>query len=789
MPSPHSYAVPKMKLYEMFAQKSTASTSQPLPTATEQNNNNNNNNNNNSGNINSKNLARGSPTNQHNFPPPPHLSDFLNSPAIAPNNDLVAAKLEQMLVELDRLIQHSGIITFSLLPPNHDICLVMRQIPLLISQSLHPQQTMVTFVEKIIYMLYKSNTTLALEAYTVFLQSLFDTAPDVGREALLWLVYADDERKFNPSVIAMLIRCQILPLEEFDIQLAKLIQAKADLASEFAADLIRICLLTPNPMTNLENHILTVTSLRQQFISGESSPRVTSFIHDLQERVDNVYPSIKLPHINCLELRLLLAEWNQLSQYPIVNDMLLGGIVKRILSATNDNDGKCFFLRMGTETCVQHYMMGKPKAIQYVDALAKLMTFMVALEESSQQQSKMVGHIISVIVLVLAQYHESMGAHFNQKPFFRLLSMVFTELSKSQVKTIDSSVLTCFSDALYTLQPLQFPGFAFSWLQLVSHRMLLPQLLGKSDRSGWKVYQKLILCLLKFLGPLLENQALLTATKAFYHGTLRLLVVLLHDFPEFLCDYYMVFVQVIPHTCIQLRNMVLSAFPLVMHFPDPLTPDLNLGLLPECKEDPSIAMSFASILTEQQFNIKLDQFIQHGTSSFYQEALNFITITTPTDDDDDDDDNNDNDLQRQHIREDALNALVLYTATHVIQVPLESNPAIKLYMYLVNHMSRRGSYLVLSAMADHLRYPNSHTQFFSQAILYLFQEMSQQTKEQITRILLERLIVNRPHPWGLLATFIGLIKEPKFWEHSFVRSSPEIERLFDNVARSIKRLS
>jgi hypothetical protein len=31
-------------------------------------------------------------------------------------------------------------------------------------------------------------------------------------------------------------------------------------------------------------------------------------------------------------------------------------------------------------------------------------------------------------------------------------------------------------------------------------------------------------------------------------------------------------------------------------------------------------------------------------------------------------------------------------------------------------------------------------------------------QEQITRVLLERLIVNRPHPWGLLITFVELIK-------------------------------
>lgn len=53
-------------------------------------------------------------------------------------------------------------------------------------------------------------------------------------------------------------------------------------------------------------------------------------------------------------------------------------------------------------------------------------------------------------------------------------------------------------------------------------------------------------------------------------------------------------------------------------------------------------------------------------------------------------------------------------------------------------------------------------------------------------MLLERLIVNRPHPWGLLVTFIELIKNPRyqFWSRSFTRCAAEIERLFDSVAHS-----
>ncbi len=56
------------------------------------------------------------------------------------------------------------------------------------------------------------------------------------------------------------------------------------------------------------------------------------------------------------------------------------------------------------------------------------------------------------------------------------------------------------------------------------------------------------------------------------------------------------------------------------------------------------------------------------------------------------------------------------------------------------------------------------------------------------RVLLERLVVNRPHPYGLLVTFIELIRNPKyaFWDKTdFIRGVPELEKLFSSVAKSI----
>ncbi len=52
--------------------------------------------------------------------------------------------------------------------------------------------------------------------------------------------------------------------------------------------------------------------------------------------------------------------------------------------------------------------------------------------------------------------------------------------------------------------------------------------------------------------------------------------VLLHDFPEFLCEHHFSLCDVIPVACVQLRNLVLSAFPRSMRLPDPFTPGLKV---------------------------------------------------------------------------------------------------------------------------------------------------------------------------------------------------------------------
>jgi len=63
----------------------------------------------------------------------------------------------------------------------------------------------------------------------------------------------------------------------------------------------------------------------------------------------------------------------------------------------------------------------------------------------------------------------------------------------------------------------------------------------------------LLVQLLRFMQPYLRGAALNDAVRALYRGALRVLLVLLHDFPEFLCEHAFELCDVIPSSCIQAR--------------------------------------------------------------------------------------------------------------------------------------------------------------------------------------------------------------------------------------------
>uniref|UniRef100_A0A8C2FX37 CCR4-NOT transcription complex, subunit 1 n=1 Tax=Cyprinus carpio TaxID=7962 RepID=A0A8C2FX37_CYPCA len=384
-----------------------------------------------------------------------------------------------------------------------------------------------------------------------------------------------------------------------------------------------------------------------------------------------------------------------------------------------------------------------------------------------------------------ANDHDVRQTEFQQLPYHRIFIMLLLELNAPEhvLETINFQTLTAFCNTFHILRPTKAPGFVYAWLELISHRIFIARMLAHTpQQKGWPMYAQLLIDLFKYLAPFLRNVELNKPMQILYKGTLRVLLVLLHDFPEFLCDYHYGFCDVIPPNCMQLRNLILSAFPRNMRLPDPFTPNLKVDMLSEINIAPRILTNFTGVMPSQ-FKKDLDSYLKtRSPVTFLSELRSNLQVSNEPG-------------NRYNIQ--LINALVLYVGTQAIahihnkgstpsMSTITHSAHMDIFQNLAVDLDTEGRYLFLNAIANQLRYPNSHTHYFSCTMLYLFAEANAEAiQEQITRVLLERLIVNRPHPWGLLITFIELIKNPafKFWSHDFVHCAPEIEKLFQSVAQ------
>ena len=207
--------------------------------------------------------------------------------------------------------------------------------------------------------------------------------------------------------------------------------------------------------------------------------------------------------------------------------------------------------------------------------------------------------------------------------------------------------------------------------------------------------------------------------------------------------------------------------------PDPFTPNLKIDLLPEISQSPVVLSNILGPI--EFFRGHLDAFLKDGKSRFLAGLPIFLLKEGTTE-----------------VDAPKVSSLVMYVGIHALarqqnsQISLSRTPEMEVLQKLMD-FDDKGRYICLNAIANQLRYPSSHTHYFSCVMLYLFSESKDiAVKEQATRVLLERLILHRPHPWGLLVTFIELIKNQRygFWNYPFTRCATEIEKVFESVARS-----
>lgn len=123
-------------------------------------------------------------------------------------------KFQELVMELDKHLQRIDVDSLGHLPLHHDVKMIIRQIPVIATQSAHTDQTALSFSQKIVQLLYKSDSNIGREVWVSILQRLCDLFPKAAKEVTQWLVYAEDIVSNDFGEARLQIRLNALPLAE-----------------------------------------------------------------------------------------------------------------------------------------------------------------------------------------------------------------------------------------------------------------------------------------------------------------------------------------------------------------------------------------------------------------------------------------------------------------------------------------------------------------------------------------------------------------------------------------------
>ncbi|TVY75660.1 General negative regulator of transcription subunit [Lachnellula suecica] len=674
-------------------------------------------------------------------------------------------------------------------------------------------------VEQVCRLLFSGiSHVLLVETLVATLVSIRRISSRSANQVAMYIGQAPSESLLNLPLATGLIEHKLVQLQRIDSATSKAIMQRKEGSLSFLSSLLDDILLVERPSALYadfakslevawqwieEDPSLEAGQQLKQKLTNANLPR--SISRSIEDRgADDIVSRDQDQMVYVFD------EWVHLCLNPNATEKAAPQFISQMYKKQliNKRDDMCLFLRLSIDVSVEYYehhlqINGSVNdAYGSVDSLAKLISMLVKAREREVDSEGAVqldrpeylNSILSLAVLVLNHHHVMRGESFNQKVFLRLFSTLLCEINTFDNEWTDQEQqqsLLRFAEAFLKLQPSNFPGFMFAWLALVSHRNFMPLLLGLPDHAGWGHFANLMERLMFYTGEILKPLHLDPVAKEIYRGVLKFVVVLQHDFPEFVAANHSRLIAHLPSHCVQLQNLILEAKPSpYLKAPDPLQPGLKIDRINEVRESPDNMNDVETPLRQSGLLDILEQALQSGPS---EDAVAHIAHA----------------VQRQNGRQTGpgfvpinvdrklVDSLVVYTGMHAITKAAQSgsptfvqaSPDAALLSMLSHELSPEARYYFLSSIIDQLRFPNAHTHYFTQAILEIFgtdlndQEESD-IREQIIRILLERMIGQWPQPWGVVVAIQEIVKNERymFFELPFIKSLPDIADRFSAIA-------
>jgi CCR4-NOT transcription complex subunit 1 len=272
------------------------------------------------------------------------------------------------------------------------------------------------------------------------------------------------------------------------------------------------------------------------------------------------------------------------------------------------------------------------------------------------------------------------------------------------------------------------------------------------------------------------------ASQDYYNALLRIVTLLQNDFPDFLVENHAPLTNSLSPNFVQLKNLILNSIPShTREPPSPLTAGMQVLNIDDIRDTPPIRGDYTTGLKDAGILKVLDSLlgsaepdsdgIDRLVSALQSAPQPSVKSFVP--------------MERYPFA--LLQALVLHVA---VKGTAEAGPTmyskesapLKVLEGLVRELPDDFKAQLIEAVVNQLRFPNTHTYYFVRAIVDLFSIVATDdndgmlVQELIMKELMERVAIQRPHPWGLLVTLLELHKNAatSFWGLPFIKSPPEV---------------
>ncbi|KAF5018473.1 hypothetical protein F66182_9546 [Fusarium sp. NRRL 66182] len=713
----------------------------------------------------------------------------------------LAERVNKLLQELVRVASESPEEHFMGLPRPHSLLdVVDALVQHIIKTSQNSEEFAIYAAEQIIQLIFSQlEDNLTLESLVHVLETLRKiSGPALNNRVRSLFGQQPGSTFLSLPLLAALVRTDLLDWRNIDLAMSKALQARKEGSLDFLEHMLDLTLLDSRPIALYADFASTLETAWAWILEDPDSAagqrvksKLTSSGLTRPSQVDNqaLYQHDQIEYV--------FEEWIRLCHNHSASDKAVTAFVQQLQAnqVLQNRDDLFVFVRIAIDLSAERFEYivhsgALADAYVMVDALAKLIgTFIGMGFDPTSTRPSFIDSVLSLLELILTNHHVKRGEQMNQRVFFRLLSMLFHEIhiiAEDFSEEERREILLKIAGRLNSIGPVYIPGFTYGWLSLVQHRAFMPAILQLPDGAGWGPFVDLVCQLLDTLGDQLKVFEVSNIAKDIYRATFKLLVILQHDFPEFVAANHVRLCASIPPHCTQLINAVLAANPQNSRFSELGAKDRA----DESRVHPGLVHQATATLQARSLLNVVDQALQSGPSEdIVANITHAMTHNTPKA------------TTYGHVsvvaNTEVIDAIVIYIGQRAAEKAAQAGAIVtvsgdehevSLLSLIVHELPAETRYYLLVSVVNQLRFPNAHTDFFSQALLYIFGKdlndpEETEIRQEITRVLLERLVSFWPQPWGLLFTVVELMKNEKylFFDLPFIKATPEVAEKFAQV--------